>query len=323
MTRCWMGLDGIPDDLGPTAVTIGNFDGVHLGHQRILRLAGETARAESLIPVALTFDPHPLVVVAPSRAPATLTSVHHRTDLILRHGIDRVVILPFTRDLSQLSPSAFCAEILKGKLKAHNVVVGSNFRFGREQSGDTETLRDLGSQLGFATSVVPTVLIDGESVSSTLVRNLVRCGRVERAREMLGREFSLRGPIVPGDGVGARMTVPTMNLDADSEVLPGDGVYITRARIDGRGDFREAVTNVGSRPTFDGQRRTVETHLLGAANESTPNALELEFLRKIRDERRFPSAELLREQILVDIDAAERYFQQMVELSAESSVDPA
>ncbi len=322
-SRSWIGLDGIPADLNPAVVAIGNFDGVHLGHQRILRLATESARADSMNAVAVTFDPHPLAVVAPARAPDALTSVARRVELILRHGIDRVAVLPFTRDLARWSPRAFCEQILVGRLKARKVVVGSGFRFGREQSGTTETLRDLGSRLGFETAVARTVRIEGEPVSSTVVRALVRQGRVERARELLGREFGLRGPIIRGEGVGTRMTVPTLNLSPDSEVLPGDGVYVTRARLDGRNGLREAVTNVGLRPTFDGRNRTVETYMLGATDESTPSAIELEFLWKIRDERRFPSVDLLREQILVDIEAARRYFRQTAGSSGESPVEPA
>ncbi len=322
MTRCWIGLEAIPGDVGPTAVTIGNFDGVHLGHRRILRLASETARANSLKAVAVTFDPHPLAVVAPGRAPESLTSVGRRVDLMVREGIAQVAVLPFTKELSRLSPLEFCERVLVGKLAARHVVVGRNFRFGRGQSGDAETLRDLGFRLGFGTSFAGTVLVGGEPVSSTRVRNLVRQGSVERARELLGREFCLQGPIVPGEGVGTRVTVPTLNLAPNSEVLPGDGVYITQTRLDGQGNFRGSVTNVGLRPTFGGRRRTVETYLLGTVEDTTPNAIELEFLRKIRDERRFPSAESLREQILADIKAAERYFQESGNPPATSSVEP-
>lgn len=322
MTRCWMGLEAIPGDLGPTAVTIGNFDGVHLGHKKILRLAAQHARRDSLKSVALTFDPHPLAVVAPDKAPQALTSIGRRVELILCEGIDRVAVVPFTTELSRLSPQAFCERILAGKLTARRVVVGRNFRFGRSQSGDTATLRGLGARLGFATSLAGTVLIGGEPVSSTRVRRLVREGKVDLARELLGQEFLLRGPIVRGSGVGARKTVPTLNLDPDSEVLPGDGVYITRTRTDGRGKFRESVTNVGVRPTFDGRRRTVETYLLGPVEAGSPDAIELKFLGKIRDERRFPSPEALREQILVDIEAAKRYFQQSCTPPGTSSPQP-
>ena len=317
-----MGLEAIPGDVGPTSVTIGNFDGVHLGHRRILRLAAEMARNSSLRSVALTFDPHPLAVVAPGHAPQTLTSIGRRAELILAEGIDQVVVVPFTDELSRLTPEAFCERILAGKLRARHVVVGRDFRFGRQQSGDTETLRALGARFGFDTSLAGTVLVGGEPVSSTRVRSLVREGSVDRARELLGREFCLQGPIVSGEGVGARQTVPTLNLAPDSEVLPGDGVYITQARLDGQGDFRQSVTNVGLRPTFDGRQRTVETYLLGTKDALPPDAIELEFLRKIRDERRFPSAESLREQILADIEAAERYFQQSNDLPSGSPVEP-
>lgn len=316
MNGSWKSLQEIPEDFGPTAVTIGNFDGVHLGHQRILQSVAQAARARSLSSVALTFDPHPLKIVAPAHAPKTLTSIRQRVDLIRRQGIDRVAILSFTSELSQLSPAEFAETVLARKLQARHVVVGANFRFGRKQSGDAEMLQSLGKHLGFDVATGGTVLVGGEAVSSTRLRDLVALGRMHEARRLLGREFSLRGPIVRGEGIGSRRTVPTLNLEPESQVLPADGVYVTVTRHSGEAGHRESITNVGLRPTFDGRERTIETFLLGELAGPTPNAIELGFLRKIRNERRFPSAQSLREQIAADIAVAERYFRRLHALSA-------
>ena len=315
MNGSWKSLHEIPDDFGPTAVTIGNFDGVHLGHQRILQSVARAARARSLCSVALTFDPHPLKIVAPSLAPKTLTSIRQRVDLIRRQGIDRVAILAFTPELSQLSPTEFAETVLARKLVARHVVVGADFRFGRKQAGDAEMLRSLGERLGFDVATGGTVLVGGEPVSSTRLRDLVAQGRMVEARRLLGREFSLQGPIVSGEGIGSKRTVPTLNLEPESQVLPADGVYVTVTRHSGQTGHRESITNVGLRPTFEGRHRTIETFLLGEMAGPTPNAIELGFLRKIRDERRFPSAQSLREQISVDIEIAERYFRRLHALS--------
>lgn len=320
MERAWQGLEAIPAGFGPAVVTIGNFDGVHLGHQKILRAVAESARQRSMVSVALTFNPHPLAVLAPALAPQRLTAMQQRIRLIRRQGIDHVAVLPFTRKLSQLSPRAFVKQVLADKLSARRVIVGSSFRFGRNQAGNAETLRSLGAQLDFEVVLAGTVAMGGKAVSSTRVRQLVRRGDMAQARHLLGREFSLCGPIVKGDGIGSKRTVPTLNLAPQSQVLPADGVYITVTRSPGADSCRESVTNVGLRPTFDGRLRTVETFLLGSLEGEAPEAIELGFLRKIRDERKFPSAQLLREQIRADIEIAARFFQRLRTVSGHATV---
>lgn len=319
MTGSWRGLEATPDGIGPCAATIGNFDGVHLGHRRILRAAADAARSRSMTSVAVTFDPHPLAIVAPEHAPESLTSIGQRVELIREQGIDWVAILPFTVELSHLTPLEFAERVLSARLAASHVTVGENFRFGRRQAGNVATLRSLGIRFGFEVALAGTVSVGGQAVSSTRVRDLVRQGRVEQAGDLLGRAFSLRGPIVPGDGIGSRRTVPTLNMAPESEVLPEDGVYVTASLLPGTDIRRESITNVGVRPTFDGRRRTVETYLLGSLEGNAPDAIELSFLRKIRDERKFPSAESLREQIRADIEVAERYFRRSNIPSQDSS----
>ncbi len=320
MKGAWRGLEAIPATFGPSAVTIGNFDGVHLGHRKILLAAAAFARRSGMSSVALTFDPHPLEVVAPALAPKALTSLGQRVRLIRRQGIDHVAILPFTAALSKLSPRQFAERVLAGKLAARKVVVGADFRFGCGQAGDAAELGRLGQELGFGVELAGTVLVGGAAVSSTRVRSLVRQGRVAEARRLLGRRFSLQGPIVKGDGIGAKHTVPTLNLAPESQVLPADGVYVTVTCLSGRNGCHESITNVGMRPTFNGRQRTVETFLLGQLAGDAPEAIELKFLRKIRDERKFASASLLREQIQIDVEVAARFFRRLRAVSRDSSV---
>lgn len=320
MKRVWRGLQAIPASFGPSAVTIGNFDGVHLGHRKILSSAAAFARRSDIASVALTFDPHPLAVVAPALAPKALTSLSQRVRLIRDAGIDHVAILPFTTELSQLSPREFAERVLAGRLAARRVVVGADFRFGRGQSGDAAELARLGEGLGFEVEPVGTVRAGGAAVSSTRVRSLVRRGLVADARRLLGRRFSLQGPIVRGAGIGTKHTVPTLNLAPESQVLPADGVYLTLSRLAGREAWHESITNVGVRPTFNGRQRTVETFLLGDLAVGAPKAIELKFLRKIRDERKFASAKLLREQIQIDVEVATRFFRRLRAVSRGCSV---
>lgn len=314
--------DGRSHREGPSAVAIGNFDGVHRGHSRILKSAAAFARREGIASVALTFDPHPLKVVSPALAPRALTSLRQRSALIRLLGIEAVEVLDFTPGLSRLSPRDFAECVLCAGLGTRRVFVGGDFRFGRQQAGNVSVLTELGRELGFGVERVGTVLVGGEAVSSTRVRHLVRGGRVREARRLLGRDFSLQGGIVRGEGIGAKQTVPTLNLAPESEVLPADGVYISLTRFLGEDVVGESVTNVGLRPTFNGRQRTVETFLLAGLEAGVPKAIELRFLRKIRDERRFPSAQSLREQIAIDIETATRFFRRRRVASEEASAIP-
>ena len=322
MDRLWEGLDDLGRGFGPTSVTIGNFDGVHRGHCKILRTVAELARRDGLTSVALTFHPHPLAIVAPAKAPKSLTSIGQRSALIREQGIDKVVVMRFTPDLARLSPRGFVEKVLIGGLRARRVTVGANFRFGQGQSGTTETLRALGTEFGFAVGNAGIVSVGGVPVSSTRVRELVGRGQMSKARRLLGRLFCLSGPIVRGEGIGSKQTVPTLNIAPESEVLPADGVYVTLTRLAGERRWRESITNVGMRPTFAGRNRTVETYVLDELEAEAPNALELGFVRKIRDERPFPSAESLRDQIGIDIEIAERFFRRLRSLPRRSSANP-
>jgi len=301
-----------PADFGPSALTIGNFDGVHYGHRRILRRLVELARAHGWKPSVLTFDPHPTRVVAPDRAPRLMTTVEQRTELMREEGIEAALILPFTAELAKLSPEQFVRDILVDRLGARAVLVGDNFRFGHRHAGNVAMLAELGRQFGFETEVVSAVTCRGRIVSSSGIRGLVESGQVATAGRLLLRPYAIEGDVVSGRGVGSKQTVPTLNLATAAELIPARGVYITCTR-DLDADRRwNSITNIGYRPTFGAsEERTIETFLLEPLTGETPRRIRVEFLRRVRDERKFDSPEALRAQILHDVGVAQRYFRRL------------
>jgi riboflavin kinase / FMN adenylyltransferase len=311
-------LAEVPADFGPCAVTIGNFDGVHRGHQQIMRRVVAIAREHGWKSAVLTFDPHPTKLVHPDRAPRLLTTPEERAKLIEEQGIDEVLILPFTRDIAKLTPEEFVREILVGKLKTREVLVGDNFHFGHKAAGNAETLSELGRTCGFEADVAKVITCRGRIISSSEIRRLIEAGSVSLAGRLLGRPYTLEGAVVSGEGVGSKQTVPTLNLDTQAEVLPKTGVYITRTRD--RGSSREwpSITNVGHRPTFDGHRLTIETFLLSGLDGAAPQQIAVEFLRWVREERKFPDAAALKAQILRDVGRAQAYFRRLGGVAASA-----
>lgn len=291
---------------GKSVVTVGNFDGVHLAHRKLLRAVVEAARAGGAVPVALTFEPHPIKILAPDHAPKLLTPLERKTRLIEATGIERLVVLPFTRELARLAPVEFVREILVKSLRALSIHVGPNFRFGYRQSGDVESLREIARMEGFRLGVLPALKIRGEMVSSTRIRELLSLGRVNLAARLLGRPFSLFGPIVAGLGVGRKHTVPTLNLAPVEEQTPKIGVYVTRTRLGQT--THDSVTNVGHKPTFGGHRLTVETYLLNYSGEILESEMEIEFLFRLRDEMKFQNPAILKIQIQEDARRAVKFF---------------
>jgi riboflavin kinase/FMN adenylyltransferase len=292
-----------PPDFGPSAVTIGNFDGVHLGHCEILRRLRALATARAWKASALTFDPHPTRIVAPERAPKLMTTLERRAQCMGEAGVDQVLVLPFDAATAKLSPQQFAEDLLAQRMGARAVLVGENFRFGCRQAGDVHTLRELGQRLGFEVEIIPAVRFRGQVVSSSAIRALIQSGRVALAKRMLGRPYALQGRVAPGRGVGAKQTVPTLNLETAAEMIPANGVYVTRA------NGRDAVTNVGYRPTFgQSDQLSIETFLLGPAPAPDEKALTVEFLARLREERKFDSPAALKARIQFDAGAAERYF---------------
>ena len=293
----------------PSSITIGNFDGVHIGHQRIFRRVAEIARANHWTPVVLTFDPHPAKIVAPSRAPLLLSSLEDRRRWMMAEGIEQVFVLPFDHEFAKLTPEQFVQTILAGKLDARAVLVGGNFRFGNRQAGDTGMLKRLGEQFGFTVEIVDAVSYRHHPVSSTEVRKLIMGGNVGLAARLLSRPYSLEGNVVPGRGVGSKQTVPTLNLATDGEVIPANGVYVTRTRdLDSERTW-QSVTNIGYRPTFDdGRLLSIETFLLDTFGGETPKRIRIDLLHHLRAERKFESPEALKTQILHDADRARQFF---------------
>jgi riboflavin kinase/FMN adenylyltransferase len=307
--QVYRSLAGLPRDFGPSAVSIGNFDGVHFGHRRILRRVKEIAGERGWKASVLTFDPHPTRVVARDRTPPLLTSPERRAALMREEGIEQVLILPFTRELAMLTPEEFVERLLVNALGARAVLVGDNFRFGHRQAGNVRVLGELGRKFGFVTEIVPAAAWRGCVVSSSGIREAIRAGNVSLAARLLQHAYSLEGEVVSGRGVGARHTVPTLNLATRAEVIPANGVYITRTRDGAGGRAWNSVTNIGYRPTFGASDElTIETFLLDALAGETPQGIRVEFLRRIREERKFESPEALREQILRDVHTAQAYF---------------
>src|SRR5580658_5934844 len=261
--RVYRSLAQLPPDFGPSVVTIGNFDGVHLGHCEILRRVKALADARGWKASVLTFDPHPTRVVAPERTPKLMTTPERRAGLMAAVGVEQVVILPFDRSVAQWTPEEFVRLLLVDRLGARAVLVGDNFRFGCRQAGDTRTLETLGRELNFEVEIAPAVTCRGRVVSSSGIRNLVQSGRISMANRLLGRPFVLEGEVVSGRGVGAKQTVPTLNLAAESELIPGRGVYVTRTQDLDSARTWTSVTNIGYRPTFgESDQLTIESYLL-------------------------------------------------------------
>ena len=299
-------LRQLPKPPRPSVVTIGNFDGVHLAHQKLLRQVAETARPLRATATAVTFEPHPIKFLSPEHAPRLLTSLARKARLIEDLGIDLLVVLPFNRELAHLSPLEFVRRILVGALGAVSVHVGPNFRFGYRQSGDVEVLAELARQEGIQLEVLPALEVRGQLVSSTRIRELLSTGRVDLAGRLLGRPISVGGPIVAGFRVGHKHTVPTLNLAPGEEQVPRIGVYVTRTRL---GDAaHDSVTNVGHKPTFGNHRLSIETHLLNFAGEVTEPSMEIEFLYRLRDEMKFQNPAILKVQIQEDACRALKFF---------------
>ncbi len=301
-----------------SVVTIGSFDGVHLAHQELLRKVRERACHEYAASVAISFDPHPLFILAPSRAPRLLTPLPMKLELLAQSGIDKLLILPFTAELSRWSPEQFAEQVLIKALRASSVVVGENFRFGHKQAGTPQLLEMLGQRWKFSTDVFPSIRVRGLTVSSSQIRAALEGGNISVANRLLGRPFAIRGEVAPGRGIGRSQTVPTLNLGPYADLIPARGVYVTEVRLGSgsEGDLMRSslspllrsVTNVGVRPTFGERELGVETHLLGRWEGPAPSLLEIHFLYRLRDERKFESGEQLKSQILLDARRAEAYF---------------
>jgi riboflavin kinase/FMN adenylyltransferase len=287
-------------------LAIGVFDGVHLGHQQVIGQARDDARASGGMSVVLTFDPHPMRVLQPHKAPLLLTSTEHKLALIGKLGADACLLLTFDKAFSLTSPEQFIEMVARHTHPLQEICVGTRFRFGRDRTGDVRLMEALAPKYGFVAKEIKSVKLGDEMISSTAIRQHVLRGEIDRAAAMLGRPFSILGTVEPGDHRGRQLGFPTANLDPRDEVLPPDGVYAVRVII-GAERFG-GVVNVGVRPTFVGAqpRRVLEVHILDFARDLYAQDVEVCFLSKLRDEQKFDSVDALRKQITVDIEAARK-----------------
>jgi riboflavin kinase / FMN adenylyltransferase len=317
--RIFESLDEIPKDFGRAVVTVGNFDGVHLAHQELLRAVCERARQLQASSLLVTFDPHPARILRPHGGPPLITPIARKLELVAEYGLDAVAVVPFTRDLSMMPPFEFAEEILFSRMHAIEVHEGYNFRFGHKAEGNIERLTEFGNKLGFTVVAHEPIRWDDLVISSSNVRAVVLSGKVETARHLLGRPFSIDSYPGKGRGFGAKYTVPTVNLAHYKELTPALGVYVTEMRINGE-DF-EAVTNVGNRPTFGADSFAIESYILNfhPIELSSDMPVRLTFLYRLREERKFETVEALKEQILRDAARAQRYFRLRAGLRGKST----
>jgi riboflavin kinase / FMN adenylyltransferase len=310
-------LADIPADFDATFVSVGNFDGVHRAHRHVIGEIVRRARAANARSVVVTFEPHPTRILRPDHGFKLLTPTPEKLRLLETTGVDGV-LLPFTRALSLMTPHQFARDILEEHLRAREIHEGYNFHFGHKAAGNIQVLRELGRELGFEVHDYPEMRLRGENVSSSHIRKLLSQGRVSRARHLLARPFSILSFAGRGRGYGSKYTVPTINLAGYEELVPKDGVYITRTRI---GDeCFDSVTNIGSRPTFGSDSFAVETHVLNfhPLELTAETEIETYFLDRLRDEIKFASIEALKAQIGRDVEKAQKYFRRLGKTSLSS-----
>lgn len=290
--------------------TIGNFDGVHLGHRRILETVVARARAIGRPSFAITFEPHPMAVLRPDHAPRRIQTLRQKEETIEAIGIDALLVIPFTRDFSLTEPEEFVRTLLRDRLGASEFFIGAHFAFGRGKRGDLALLSRLGAECGFAASAVDEVIQAGEPVSSTRIRRALERGAVVEANAMLGRDYELDGFVSRGDRLGHQIGVPTINLEPENELPPADGVYVTEIEIRSFGRRFESVSNIGRRPTlYEDYTTTIETYVLDFSADVYGEKVRLFFLDRLREERKFPSMMDLKAQIQRDIASTRAYFE--------------
>ncbi len=292
---------------------IGNFDGLHRGQRALLDRVVERAAALGVPPVVLTFDPHPLAVLQPERAPVRLTTDGQKNRLLEEAGVAVVLVVRFTPELAKTPAEAFVREFLHARLGLREIHVGESFVFGRGREGDVALLRRLGEELGFAVGGVEEVAYRGERISSTRIRAALAEGRVEEARDMLGRPYAIEGKVVRGDRMGQRLGWPTINIASENRQLPADGVYACRIFLPSFPATFDGVTNIGTRPTvYENYQRVVESHVLDFKADVYGKRVEVRFWKRLREERIFPTVMDLSAQIGRDVDATRDFFARLV-----------
>lgn len=308
-------MDVLRDPLGNddppkgTVLSIGNFDGVHLGHQAVLRHVVERARELETVPTAMTLEPHPVKLLRPRQAPQLVSTLEQKLQLIERTGVEVTMVVPFTHRLARMEAVDFVRSVIVDRLQVREVYIGANFRFGADRRGDVDLLVAMGRELGFVAASAPTVVWDGETVSSTRVRRAIAAGRVEDAARLLGRPVYVDGSILEGKRLGRKLGFPTLNVECENELFPAFGVYLTAVHIPSFGRTFSSVTNVGVRPTvYENSVTTIESHVLDFAADIYRERVRLSFLSRLRDEQNFPSTTDLMVQIRRDVDTAREWF---------------
>ena len=291
----------------PTVVTLGVFDGLHLGHQLVMRTVVERARLLGAVPTVITFDPHPRAVLHPESAPPLLQTFDQKVEAFGVLGVEQAIVVRFTREFAEVRAEEFLKDVVHERLQAKEVYLGRGFAFGRGREGDINLLRRVSRELGFHADEVPEVRLRGQRISSSRIRELLAAGSVNLARRMLGRPYGVEGRVVRGAERGRQLGFPTANLRPDNRVIPRAGVYVTATLIDGA--WRRSVTNVGVRPTFEKEAEpSIETYVMDWGGDLYGDVVRVRFLHRLRDERRFASVEELKRQIDADSARARNYF---------------
>ena len=308
-------MDVLRDPLGnddpprQTVISIGNFDGVHIGHQAVLSHVVDRAQTAGTTAVAMTFDPHPIKLLRPNEAPRLVTTLDQRLALIERTGIQTTLVLPFTHRLARMEATEFVRDVLVDRLAVREVYIGKNFRFGADRRGDVALLKSMGQDLGFEAAAAPIVEAAGDVVSSTRVRQAITIGNAEEVAQLLGRWLFIDGRVLEGKRLGRTLGFPTLNIEVENEIEPNHGVYVTVVNIPSFDRSFTAVTNIGVRPTvYQNSVTTVESHLLDFTADVYQEKVRLFFLKRLREERAFSSTMQLMAQIRSDVEATREYF---------------
>ncbi|HYJ86833.1 MAG TPA: bifunctional riboflavin kinase/FAD synthetase [Pyrinomonadaceae bacterium] len=305
--RLFHGTDNA-DIQRPTVLTLGVFDGLHLGHQLIMRTVVERARALGAVPTVITFDPHPRAVLHPQSSPPLLQTLDQKVEGFGVLGIEQTIVIRFTEEFSKIPAEDFLRDVVMDRLHAREVYLGRGFAFGHKREGNVELLRQVSSELGFVAGEVPEVGLRGQRVSSSKIRQLLAQGKVNLARRMLGRPYGVEGRVERGNERGHTLGFPTANLHPQNRVIPANGVYVTGTLIDGQ--WRRSVTNVGTRPTFEtGSEPSVETFVMNWSGDLYGDVIRVRFLYRLRNEQKFDSLESLKTQITRDVDRSQNYFE--------------
>ena len=304
--RLFHGTDNA-EILRPTVLTLGVFDGLHIGHQLIMKTVVERARAIGAVPTVITFDPHPRAVLHPESAPPLLQTFDQKVEGFGVLGIEQTIVVRFTKEFSEISAHDFLREVVKERLHAQEVYLGKGFAFGHDREGNIDLLKRVGKELGFVAGEVPEVSLRNRRVSSSRIRELLARGEVNLARRMLGRPYGVEGPVERGAERGHQLGFPTANLHPQNRVIPRNGVYVTGTLIEGK--WRRSVTNVGVRPTFESAAEpSVETFVMNWSGDLYGDVVRVRFLHRLRDEQKFSSLDDLKGQISKDVARANNYF---------------